>query len=369
MRVLLFITDLQPGGTPLRIARLATGLRDLGVDVHVGCLAMPGPVSAALEAAHVPTFACGARSILSLSALPRLALHVRRIKPELIHSTLTHANVAARLVGWWTGIPVIGSTATLEVERRSHRRLERLTAGLEAAHVVNSDVLRNHVIREFNRPAERVHVVPPSVRRFPAIDRSAARKQLDLPDDAFIILWVGRFDPVKRLPLLLEAAAKLQHPRIRWLLIGDGPDRIRIQALVRKLGLTNIAALPGWQADLGPAFAAADLFAFPSLTEGMPNALLESLAAGVPALATSNPTMQALASNTPGIRLTGDSANELAASIAQLFGNESERLALRAAAQSGAALLPDPQETVREMLKIYESVLSGSTTPAPPKAL
>lgn len=366
MRIVLFITDLQPGGTPLRIARLALGLRELGVEVHVGCLAPPGPISAELDAAGIPTFACGARSILGLHALPRLALHLRRIKPDLIHSTLTHANVAARLAGFWTGVPVIGSTATIEVERRSHRRLERLTSGWERGHIVNSTVLRDHVVRTFGIPATRVFVVPPSVRRFKPVDRLAARAEFGLPPDAFVVTWVGRFDPVKRLPLLLEASEALREKQIRWLLVGDGPEKSRIEHQIRARGIDSLIVLPGWRPDLGSAFAAADLFAFPSLTEGMPNAVLEALAAGVPVLATRNLTLESLASGMSGIQLVENSAVNIAGAIDALRQSATALNDLRVAARTCAAKLTDPNATAKAVLEVYQRLLGPAPSTSEP---
>ena len=77
MRVLQLVTDLQPGGTPLRIARLARGLRSVGVETTVGCLAAAGPVSADLEAAGIRTIACDARDVYDWQTLQRLDRQVR----------------------------------------------------------------------------------------------------------------------------------------------------------------------------------------------------------------------------------------------------------------------------------------------------
>src|SRR5262245_23746419 len=179
LRVVLLVTDLQRGGTPLRLAGLARGLKAAGVDVHVGCLAGRGPVSEELEAAGIPTFACGAKNARSFWALLRLIGHLRRIQPDLIHATLPHANVAARLVGGYLGIPVVTSTATIEVERRWHRWIERRTAGWDRGHIVSSRALAEHVRTAFRVPAKRVHVVPMSLERFPQlVDRATARAKL-----------------------------------------------------------------------------------------------------------------------------------------------------------------------------------------------
>ncbi|RMF72376.1 MAG: glycosyltransferase family 1 protein [Planctomycetota bacterium] len=289
VRIALLVTDLQPGGTPLRFARLARELLALGQTVTVGCLASPGPVSAALERDGVETFACDARGPRDLRTFTRLAAHLRRLRPDLVFSCLTHANVAARLVGRWIDVPVLTSTATIEVERPWHIRWERLTAPLDRGHVVNSRALAEHVRAAFSVPPERIHVVPPFVRETPRrINRAIARERLHLPTDAFVVLWAGRFDPVKRVELLIEAVAKMGEATV-LAFAGDGPLRGALERQAHCCGAMERIRFLGWQEDLSAAFSAADAFAFPSLTEGMPNAVLQALAFGLPVIASDIP--------------------------------------------------------------------------------
>lgn len=309
MRIVLLVTDLQPGGTPLRIAAIARGLRDAGDEVMVGCLAGRGPVSDELERDGITTFACGARRPWHLGAIWRLYAHLRRIRPDIVHSTLLHANVAARLVCDWLRIPLLTSTATIEVERKWHLRLERWTAGWDAGHIVNGPSLAEHVIREFGRPRERVYVVPPFLDRVPTlIDRAEARRQLGLPLDAPVVGWFGRFDPVKRLDLILDCAIELRDTDIHFVLAGDGPLRPAIEARVGREHLAGRVHLPGWLPDPGVLLSAADVMVFPSLTEGLPNAVLQSLWAGVPVVGSDIPSHRDLAGEGRRLRLISGAA-------------------------------------------------------------
>jgi len=253
VRVMLLVTDLQLGGTPLRIARLARGLRDAGLEVRVGCLAPAGPVSGELESVGIGTFACNARHARDLAALQRLAQHVHRVKPDLIHATLTHANVAARLVGLACRIPVLTSTATIEVERRWHLWMERLTVRLDRGHIVNSRALADHVARSFYLPARRIRVLPPSIAPVPPrMDRGQARQRLGIAEHEFVTLWIGRFDPVKRLDIAVGCAEVLNVVPSRLLLAGDGPYRPAVEQMVRLSPAARSIQLLGWQPDLGP---------------------------------------------------------------------------------------------------------------------
>lgn len=362
LRVALLVTDHERGGSPLRLARLAIGLRNAGVDVFAGCLAPRGPVSDELEREGIPTFSCDARGARDFAALGRLSRHLKRIRPDLIHATLTHANVAARLVGAWLRIPVIGSTATIEVERRWHRWAERATIWLERAHVVNSAAVAAHVRAAFRISAERVFLIPPMpASRPPAPPKDAARAALGLPLDTPVVAWVGRLDPVKRVGLLVRAAEVLEDLHVHLLLAGDGPQRAEIEALRTASPTRERVHLLGWRSDVEAVFAAADIFALPSLTEGVPNALLEALAAGLPAIASDIPTLREIAAACPAVRLVaGADAGAVAAALCELLGDR-ERLAdLSRSAVEWSRAAHAPALAVEALLHVYRGVCSSS---------
>lgn len=368
MRVVLLVTDLELGGSPLRLARLSVGLRAAGVDVHVGCLARAGPVSTRLADQGIATFACDAAGRHDLGAIRRLVGHLRRIEPDLIHATLTHANVAARLAGEWCGIPVIGSTATIEVERRWHRWAERATAWMDAAHLVGSHAVANHVTRTFRIAPERVVVIPPSVSAPERTDRASARLRWKIPSDAFVWGWTGRMDPVKRVDWIIAAMGCL--PGSHLLLAGDGPERPRLEALAQaNAAITPRVHFIGWQTDVGAVLSAADAFVFPSRTEGMPNALLEAMAYGLPCLASDVAVHRELAGADGDeplrIRLVpldrvppSGAVTRLAAAMEKLQSHPGDAQRVAQAAAAWARAQAPPEASIRAVKETYHRVLS-----------
>jgi glycosyltransferase involved in cell wall biosynthesis len=359
VRVMLLVTDLQLGGTPLRLARLARGLRDGGLEVRVGSLAPAGPVSAELESAGIATFACNARHARDLAALQRLVRHVQSIRPHLIHATLTHANVAARFVGLLCRVPVLSSTATIEVERRWHLWIERLTARLDRGHIVNSRALADHVAHAFCLPHGRIHVVPPSIAAVPRrMDRGQARQRLGIAEHEFVTLWVGRFDPVKRLDIAIRCAEVMNAVRSRLLLAGDGPHRPAVEQMVRLSAAARSIQLLGWQTDLGPVMSAADAFLFPSLTEGMPSAVLQAMAFGLPIVGSDIPALRELAGDEPRLLLVDRGEPKAYADALLSLRDDPERArALANHAATWARENLDARKTVRTLVGVYERVL------------
>lgn len=354
MRLMLLVTDLARGGAPLRLARLARALRDAGETVIVGCLAPPGPVGAELHADGIQVFACDASGPRDFTALLRCVRHVRRLRPHLIHATLTHANVAARLVGLWTHTPVLTSTATIELERGWHRWAERLTVRLDAGHVVNSAALARHVQRAFGLPPARIHVVPPGVVAPPRADRAAARSAFQILDHEFTVAWVGRFDPVKRLPIVVRTAELLSDPPNRFLLAGDGPVRPQIECLAASSSAARRVQFLGWESDVSRVLAAADAFLFPSLTEGMPNAVLEAMAAGLPVVGSDIPALRELRGGAQRLVLvSSDEPRDYADALRGLALNPELRREIGGRAAAFAVQLDDPRDAARRLRALY----------------
>jgi starch synthase (maltosyl-transferring) len=216
----------------------------------------------------------------------RLAAALRRFGPELVQSFLFHANIAARLAALGLGRPrppVIGGIRVAERRRNWHLRLDRWTSRLGAGAVcVSRGVLA------FSRdvggldPA-RLTVIPNGIDSA-AIDAAAPveRGSIGVPDDAHLAIFVGRLDPQKGLPDLLDAAERVVARRPDWHLaiVGDGPERPRLlEAIEGRSALGDRVRWLGRRDDVPGLLKSADVLVLPSLWEGMPNAVLEAMAA------------------------------------------------------------------------------------------
>lgn len=359
-RVLLLVTDLQPGGTPLRIVRTARELPRFGIEPVVGCLAEEGPLSATLRTWGIETFSCGARHRGDFMAFSRLAGIIRRYDPDLIHSTLFHANIAARLVGQVDRArPVVTGSATIEVERRSHLLGERLTCGWSDWHVANSRAVAEHLCEELGFARDRVVVIPNAVdaariEAAPAINRRAWGIAPDKP----MVLWVGRMDVVKGLDVLVDAIEIVRREReCSLVLCGDGPERGRIET--RTTGMADVH-LVGWQAEPAAWLKAAEVMVFPSRTEGSPNAVLEAMASGCAVVASDIPACRELID--PGVNgelaRVGDSG-ELARGVVRLLSNESLRLHEAETAKRRVGVSHSVGTVNSQLSGFYERVISG----------
>ncbi|MFM9817515.1 UNVERIFIED_CONTAM: glycosyltransferase [Spiribacter pallidus] len=141
------------------------------------------------------------------------------------------------------------------------------------------------------RSSEKFAVIPNGVdaERFrprPA-DRPAIRKQLGLADTHFVVGHVGRVDPAKDHETLFRIVRALHDddPNVRLLIVGTGTDTPAMQARLAAYGIADITYAMGVRDDVEMLYQAMDVFVFPSVTEGQPNALIEAMLSGVPVVA------------------------------------------------------------------------------------
>jgi glycosyltransferase involved in cell wall biosynthesis len=184
-----------------------------------------------------------------------------------------------------------GYTAT-DLKMRLYNQLDRwsLRAAdqvLTSSAAFVSEIERKNVLRG------RIHVQHMPIRTAAAVterQKTELRRELGLAEGARVLLCVGRLsrekghaDLIRALPALRERAGRAP---IRVVLVGEGPERARIERLCRRLQLAEMVTLAGQQHDVNPYYAIADVFVLPSHSEGCPNALLEAMAAGVAVVAT-----------------------------------------------------------------------------------
>jgi glycosyltransferase involved in cell wall biosynthesis len=289
--VALVITDLDVGGAERALVALAGRLEPRRWRVGIFCLGDQGPLVEIVRQADLPCECLGVRRRHPVRAVVRLARSLRRFEPRLVQSYMFHANVAARLAAPWAGCPwVLGGLRVAEHKKRWHLIVDRLTAQLGVGSVcVSRGVLR------FSRdvagldPA-RLTVIPNGIDPAP-FDAAVpvVRAVIGIPDDAHLALSIGRLDVQKGLPDLLEAAERVIVERPDWhlALAGDGPNRdwLLVQLAERPRLRTNVHWL-GHREDIPSLLKSADVLVHASLWEGMPNAVLEAMAARCPVIGT-----------------------------------------------------------------------------------
>jgi len=284
-----------------------------------------------------------------LGALPALVGYLRRERPEALLSALSFSNLTALLARDCAGVAmrlVVSEHTHLSAKRAllRRRRLDLLPAligrGYPRADAITavSEGVATDLARCAGLARASIEVLPNPV----ALDEIAAlaRAPLDHPFAARgappLVLGAGKLDPQKDFATLLRAFARLRAGRpARLAILGDGPERARLAALARELGIERDLALPGFAPNPFAWMARAGAFALSSRVEGLGMVLVEALACGCPAVATDCPSGPAeiLEGGRVGpLVAVGDDA-ALAAALARTIDAPPSRERLRARAE------------------------------------
>jgi glycosyltransferase involved in cell wall biosynthesis len=204
---------------------------------------------------------------------------VLRFRPDVLHSWLLVGNVAgAALKLLRPGARLVTSERNMGTELTpAGRRLEHLVARAEDVATANSLAVAEGAIARVPRRARRMEVIPPGV--------DAPPRPADVRPSTAVM--VGRLHPIKDYALALRAWAGVRAavPDASLAIVGDGPERSRLLALRRELGLEDAVEIRG-DGPVGPHLYGAEIFLSTSRAEGFSRALLEALAAGLPAVST-----------------------------------------------------------------------------------
>jgi glycosyltransferase involved in cell wall biosynthesis len=292
LRILFVLTGLAYGGAETQLVRLATRLKSRGWEVSVVSLMPPKAYVEDLEAAGIPVFSLNIRRKLpDPRPVLRLARIIRKWQPDVVHSHMVHANLLARIVRFLAPIPVlICSARSIDEGGRFREVLYRLTDPLCDLTTQVSQAGLERYVRMGAVPRHKIRYIPNGVdtERFkPNLeDRLKFRKELGV--EGFVWLAVGRFDPPKDYPSMLQAFARVVHKHSNTILLiaGDGPLRKTMENLARELGIEKRTKFLGIRRDIPQLMNAADAYVMSSSWEGMPNVLLEASATGLPIVAT-----------------------------------------------------------------------------------
>lgn len=347
LRILELVVSTELGGGPAQVQELVARLPRPEFAVTV---AGPGggPHDAMFRESGarfvgVDTDRLGRRPFVEVLRL------IRQEGIDLVHSHGKGAGLYGRLAARRAGIPAVHTFHGIHHAdyppgvRRAYLAVERWLARMTRAivHVSESQALEAAALGLAPSGRSLVIVNGIDVARVDAgvMSRAAAREALRLEPDALGFGTVARFDPIKALDALLRAFAVVAaaRPAARLLLIGDGPEAPRLRALAASLGIEARVRFPGFMGNAFRLLPALDLYVSASRKEGLPLALLEAMACGLPVVATRvSGHVDVVEEGVTG-RLVGD-AGALARAMGDLLDDPARR---RAMGQAGRRRVED----------------------------
>jgi len=345
LKILFVIDSLGTGGAERTLAENLPQLRRLRLDtVVVGLRHREQGVQTDLQQQGFDVRILAARGFAGrVVALRKI---IRDERPDVIQTTLFYGDLTGRLAAVGSTAKVVSWLCNTDYDKirlrdPGHRalrfRIAQFLDGWTARYLTdhlcaNSHAVKTAAIRDLCVAPERITVIrdgrdPARLSQPNAQRKTVARAGLALDKDQKVLINVGRRDFQKGQSYLLEAVAKLvaKHPRLVLLVAGrsggvsDDLDRLR-----DRLGLKDHVRFLGHREDVPDLLAAADVFVFPSFYEGLPGAVVEAMALGLPIVASDiEPVREIVQEDRNAILVRPASVGELASAIERILENES----------------------------------------------
>lgn len=334
IRLLKVLPTLMCGGTETQVMTLCRSLDASRFDLELACLRRIGPFVDEIVQRGIPlteypiaTF----RSGKAIAQQVKFGRHVARRRIDIVHAYSFYGNVFAIPPARLAGVPVlIASIRDLGPYLTPlQKRVQCYACRFADCVLVNAEAVKRWLVSE-GYDAARIVVINNGIdlSRFsapPAPDR--LRAELGLDAGVPLVAVVSRLNRLKGLEQFLDAAVAIseRHPRARFLVVGETPPFDRpyldeLKQLADRLGVGRQVIFTGLRSDVAAVLSAVDVAVMPSLNEALSNALLESMAAGAPVVATRvGGTPEALTDGETGLLVPPGDAPALAAAVIQLL--------------------------------------------------
>jgi glycosyltransferase involved in cell wall biosynthesis len=390
LKIMQLVSNLDIGGAQEVVRTLAENLSEAGC-VSVVCTFKDGPLRAEIEQLGIPVEILPERRY-SVVAFPQFLKELLQLRRELLRvvnkyqvdvvqthllRSMDFLALSLRLNAgpkvFWTFHNSLFDLREdhltrhkwlLKPKRISHHLLYRLGSRWVNGLVAVSEDVKKSILETMNGiPADKISVILNCVdvsRYGQVTNRSALRMGLGFAETDHLMALVATFKRQKGHKVLLEAAAELipQFPNLHILLVGDGELRDELQAIARDLNLDRNVHFLGMCSDIPEILAASDSFVLPSLWEGLPMALIEAMASGLPVIATDvSGTRQVVVPGETGILVVPGDAQELASAITEFLTNPARAHAMGTHARQRVERLFSAQKQAREYVSLFEQAL------------
>ncbi len=367
-KLMVMVTNFHIGGTERQVANLALRIDPSRFDLHLACLKNSGELLKELEGLAVPRpeFRIGSlHALRTLWQAIRLSRYIRKHGIQIVHSYGFYPNVfamtAAKLAGNVVAIASIrdmGDGLT-PLQTKVQRRVCRWANCV----LVNADAIRQRLISQGYRP-NNIVVIPNGITltRYNEQQAGILRREFGLPPSSQVVVVFSRLNQMKGVQYFLDAAAIVarRFPGVRFLVAGDGANKKELEEKAERMGLGPQTVFAGFRCDVREWLPEADVSVLPSLSEGLSNSLLESMASGVPVIGArvgGNP--EVIDHEVTGLLVPPKDANALANAMCRLLADKEMAARFGQAGRRRVAELFSVDGSVRQTTGLYRRLVES----------
>ena len=280
---------------------------------------------------------------------------------DLIHAHTETGGLILRLVGKTKGRKIYTphgmsfyKGAPLKAQM-IYRPIEKwICSGMNCNIAINQE--EYNTLKSWNpKTATLVHGVGLDLGRFQGKEeaRQKIRKELNIPEDAIVVLSVGELDDNKNHTVVLDA---LKETKAYYVICGTGPNKDKLIEQADRIGMNNRFILAGYRKDIPEIIAACDIFAFPSFHEGLPVSLMEAMAGGLPAVCSDiRGNIDLITNEKEGYLAHPDDLNSWKTRLDQIINDPNERIQMKEKTMKKIRLFSE-ESIQSELNQIYQKV-------------
>ncbi len=384
IRILRVIARLNMGGPAIHVSSLAAGLEPRGYETTLvaGSLAR-GEDSMAFLAERldipvrtIPELQREVSPIDDARSVRRMREIIRELRPHILHTHTAKAGAIARAAALVSGA---ARPAILVHTFHGHvlkgyfdpvrtaffKKVERSLARVTDALVAVSPEVRDELVAAGIAPREKFSVIrlgiPLEERLGDATADLDYRRLYGISESAFVVGWVGRMTEVKDTDAVLEivGAARDRGLEAVLVMVGDGPDRVRLEQLAHDIGIARSTFFVGYQPEVAGYYRLFDAFLLPSVNEGTPVSAIEALASGTPVVATRvGGVPDVVRDGEDGFLFEPGDTDGAAERLALLASDATLRSALGASGRERVLRRYSVSRLVEDVDRLYRSLLS-----------
>lgn len=290
-KILHLVGGLDIGGTELQLLMLLPKLQKY-FDNRVVCVRGRGPIGKELTKKGIPVSYLDMQNVFDLGRISRFGKACRKFSPDILVTYLIHNDLFGRIFGRIYGVKkIVCSQRGVLLQWEFLRKVDRLTKNLVTMYLIQTEVTKKRLMRELNLPEDKFYVIHNAIDtgRFKIkVNRQNKCAKLNLKSDNINLVCVGKLRRGKGHNFLLQAFENLyaQEENINLLLVGAGEKKDELAEQITNYKSKKNIYFLGDRNDVPEILKISDIFVLPTLGEGMSNALLEAMAAGLPIVST-----------------------------------------------------------------------------------
>ncbi len=351
--IFLMSNSFETGGSERQFALLANSLNRSCFDVQLGCIMRKGPFLAGLGDVHEFRLGGSLYRPQSIATRFRLMRHLKRSHITIAHAFDFYSNLTLLPTAHWARVPVVigsqrqlGDLLTWKQERAQAAILRRCDAVVcnsraAAARLIDLGLKESQLAVIGNGlPRESFAATLPALPRVPGVLRVGMIARMNTPAKNH------------RLFLRLAARVRAKSPNAEFVLVGDGPLRRELEREARDLGLGERALFLGDRRDIPSVLASLDISVLPSASESLSNVILESMAAGVPVVASHVGGNSELIEKDRGVLVPANNEEAMAEAVGELIRSA----ALRADLGRNARAFAQANFTLEDVRRRHEDL-------------